>query len=183
MISSNRRLVLKLLSLLICLLISACTEGASDLAPGRPIKNFQLKQLDGDQVDLYDLLKTSSVPEGKTLVAFMASWCQSCKSEIPYLNQLNQKLKDQKKGHVVAIALDDTLDDLKKLKLEKSIEFPVFYDSQSKSRKYFRLTGFPEYILLDSNFAPRLVDLGAGNLNVKLIGPQDWAGLLSQFLS
>ncbi len=182
---SSKTLIKFIFAVLLCFnclfLQTGCKEGAADLAPGRAIKDFKLKNLEGTEVDLYSILKVEgSSKSPKTLLAFMASWCQSCKSEIPYLNKIHHNFMQQKSGQVIAVALDDTLEDLKKLKERESIDFQIYYDNQSKSRKYFRLTGFPEYLVLDSSFAPKLIDFGSGSMSVKLVGPQDWDALMPQ---
>jgi thiol-disulfide isomerase/thioredoxin len=166
-LKSIRTIASKLLILSFLLLASACNQGARDLAPGRPINSFKVKTLEGVEFDLKQSFGST------TVLAFMASWCESCKSEIPWLSKVNKHLS-QSGGKVIAVALDDNLTDLLNLKQDYLIDFEMAFDSQAKSRQYYKLTGFPEYLILDSKHAPKLIQSENGGMSLKLIGPQNW---------
>ena len=154
--------------ILILALLCGCNGGGSkDLAPGVPVASYPVLRLDGSSVELKDLY-------GKvTVLCLMASWCESCKSEFAQLNALYKKMKPQG-GVVLGLALDDTLQALKDVQKEYNIEFPIVFDSQAKARKVFKLTGFPETLVLDSKGAPKLLQDAGGNFTIKFIGPRPW---------
>lgn len=150
-----------------CLSVGCGETGSKELAPGVPVTSFQVLKLDGSNVELKDLF-------GKvTVISLMASWCESCKGEFSELNELHHKLSS-KGGLVLGIAMDDTIAALNEVKRQYKIDFPIVFDSQSKSRKIFKLTGFPETLVLDSKGAPKLLQDIGSNLTLKFIGPRPW---------
>lgn len=165
------------LTLFLTLSLCSCRgSGSKDLAPGLPVTSYPVQTLDGATVELRDLF-------GKiTVVSFMASWCESCKSEFAELNQLHSKLIPNG-GLVLGVALDDTLDALKLTKQNYNLSFPIVFDTKARARKFFKLTGFPETVVLDSAGAPKLLQDVDGNLTIKFIGPRPWEKLTEQILA
>ena len=153
--------------IIICIAFLTSCEGAKDLAPGVPVGSYKVQKLEGGEVELKELF-------GKvTLVTFMASWCESCKSGFSDLNQIH-KLMAEKGGLVLGVALDDSISSLVKLKQEHNLDFPIYFDSEAKARKVFKITGFPESVVLDSKGAPKfLFDVNDGPA-IKFIGARPW---------
>lgn len=92
-------------------------------------KNFTVKKLDGESVDLNTLLG-----EGKpVLIDFWATWCGPCRVEIPHLNELHEKYG--KDGLIViGLNLDDPVEDQQAVKdfVEKyKMDYQVVYASRA----------------------------------------------------
>jgi len=76
---------------------------------GYPAKNFSLKLLSGESLSL------SSLKGKVVMVYFWATWCESCRLEIPHLNQYYKHFND--KGlEIVAINLDSGVVGMTKMK-------------------------------------------------------------------
>ena len=119
---------------------------------------FSLKGLDGNQVSLSDF-------RGKpVLITFWATWCDSCKEEIPILEKFSQGKRDQLT--ILLIAIDgerkravQTIVDKNKLTL------PVLLLLKEKVMDQYGVRGWvPQTYLVDQE----------GMLVGKIIGQRDW---------
>jgi len=73
------------------------------------------------------------------VVDFFASWCKSCKKELPLImNVYNDKIAE-----VIGINVDKNQEDGKKLVKELELSFPIIYDSDKSLVEAFNPLGFP----------------------------------------
>ena len=109
--------------------------------------DFDLNDLDGNNVKLSELTKT-----GPVFVQFWATWCVPCKEEMKVLNELWNKYKDS--GFVfVAISIDDqkSLSKVKPYIESKSYKFPVLYDTDKNVFSSFGGQDPPFSVFVDRN--------------------------------
>ena len=85
----------------------AACRSMSPIERGQEAPDVSLVDLDGNEVSLSDL-------RGSFLVLnFWASWCEPCISEWPELDQLAQRLAGRQGVEVVAVSVDEQLDDVR----------------------------------------------------------------------
>jgi peroxiredoxin len=103
----------------------------------RQSANFTLTDLQGKQWTLKDL-------KGKVvLVNFWATWCPPCKKEIPDLEALYNRFKDQ--GFIIlAISQDDETDKVAPFIAAEKVTYPVMLDPGIKVGKLFQVEGIPK---------------------------------------
>ncbi len=127
--------------------LSATTNPSSatdDLAPGTPFPQFSLTNVAEETV-------TNSTFNGRAvLYNFWATWCVPCVAEMPALQKLHDKLKDQGFS-VVAINIDEAsnLEAVKKFVQDNNITFPVLLDPNSTLSPALGLAGYPESFIVD----------------------------------
>jgi len=81
-----------------------------------------------------------SLEENKIYVIdFFASWCKSCRKELPLVS----KLYEQNKINLIGVNVDSNSDDGKALVDELSVKFPIVYDEDKKLVESFNPLGFP----------------------------------------
>ena len=99
--------------------------------------DFTLTDLSGKSWTLRDL-------KGKVvLVNFWATWCPPCQKEMPDLEALYTRFKDQ--GFVVlAISEDDETEKVGPFISERKISFPVLLDPGQKVNNLFAVAGIPK---------------------------------------
>ena len=77
----------------------------SKLLPGVQATDFTMKDVNGKDVQF-----RSVIGQGKiTYIDFWATWCGPCCAEIPYVEKLVEKYKDNPKIEFVSISLDNNL--------------------------------------------------------------------------
>ena len=105
------------------------------------------KQKDINWIDKLDLTQY----ENKVIyLDFWASWCGPCRKSFPWLNQMQEKYKDQ--GLVIiGINLDKDIDSANNFLKETPAQFPVLSDPTGKMGKQYQLVGMPSSYLLTSD--------------------------------
>jgi peroxiredoxin len=110
-----------------------------DLRRGRA--NFTLTSLDGDKWTLRDL-------RGKVvLVNFWATWCPPCRKEMPDLDALYKKFRDQ--GFVVLAISDEQPEAVRSFLAKHKVAYPVLLDPGDLIHKRFGVDGIPKSYLYD----------------------------------
>jgi peroxiredoxin len=103
--------------------------------------DFTLTDLQGHQWTLQSL-------RGKVvLVNFWATWCPPCRKELPDLEQLSERFKDQ--GLVVLAISDEELAKVQPFVAERKLTYPVLLDAGGKVGKEFAVEGIPKSFVYD----------------------------------
>ncbi|MEM7585387.1 MAG: TlpA disulfide reductase family protein [Acidobacteriota bacterium] len=118
---------------------------AAEVARTLPGPDFELLGLDGERHRL-------SAFRGRILLLnFWATWCLSCRDELPALERLHQTFADQGVA-IVGIATDREGRPLVEPYVqEMGLSFPILLDPQEVSASLFGgLTGYPSTFVLDT---------------------------------
>jgi peroxiredoxin len=159
------------LLLLSALLLAAC-NGEQRYEP-REALDFTLPTLD-DRGTV-----TLSDSRGEVVyLTFWASWCVPCRTEMPYLAQLWERHHDDG-FRVIAINVDENIDDALKFAAEQDVPFPLVRDEGRVLSQQYKVPGFPTHYLLDRRGKIRYSGLG---FNLKDVGAvsQEVATLLAE---
>ncbi|MEZ7198249.1 TlpA family protein disulfide reductase [Pseudodesulfovibrio karagichevae] len=81
-----------------------------------------------------------------TMLFFWASWCPSCKQQIPELEAL-QKDKGERLN-LVALSVDESEDALDRYMAKHPMDVPVYWGNQDLARK-FRVEAIPTLVIFD----------------------------------
>jgi peroxiredoxin len=112
---------------------------AADAA--RQKADFTLVDLGGKTWHLADL-------RGKVvLVNFWATWCPPCRKEMPDLQALYDKFKDQ--GLVVLAISDEEAAKVTPFLAERKISYPVLLDAGRKVNQLYQVEGIPKSFVYD----------------------------------
>jgi peroxiredoxin len=103
--------------------------------------NFTLQDLQGNSWTLKDL-------RGKVvLVNFWATWCPPCRKEMPDLEALGRRFKDQ--GLVILAISDEDAVKVNPFIAERQFTFPILLDPGRKVNKLFAIEGIPKTFIYD----------------------------------
>jgi thiol-disulfide isomerase/thioredoxin len=119
-------------------------------------------------INVYDLktnsdIILSSINDKWTLLNLWATWCPSCREEMPSLEFLQQKLKE--KLNIVALSVDEDLDSVKDFINMNKPKFSVLWDKNHISSAHFGVEKYPETFLISPD----------GLLMFQISGPRDWS--------
>ena len=131
-----------LLSIFSIAILFACGKTSEKKNPN-PGFDFNLPDLNGKIISLEDF-------KGKVLIInFWATWCPPCEEEIPKLNQLHKRYKNE--GLVViGIALDkDSLNLVEPFVREKRIGYPILMGNEQVLRDMEDFSGVPTTLIVD----------------------------------
>ncbi|BDQ38150.1 hypothetical protein SYK_25100 [Pseudodesulfovibrio nedwellii] len=83
-----------------------------------------------------------------TMLFFWATWCPSCKQEIPELEQLNTTHGDS--VNIIALSVDERVEDLDRFFSKGDINLPVYWGDQAIAAKY-KVEAIPTMVIFDKS--------------------------------
>jgi thiol-disulfide isomerase/thioredoxin len=112
---------------------------------GTRAPEFSLQSLEGQTVRLADF-------RGKAvLLNFWATWCQPCKIEMPWLEQMQQQYGPQGL-QIVGIAMDDaSKEDIAKFAKQMGVNYPILLGKESVGDAYGGVQFLPSTFFIDRN--------------------------------
>jgi peroxiredoxin len=129
-------------------LASSCGPAGHGTAVGVPASNFTLKDVSGRPVALADNF-------GKNVVVldFWATWCVPCEAEMPHLQRLYQRFKDQG-FNLLGISMDgpETVASVGPYVRRMGLTFPVLLDEETQvTNIYNPQRTAPLTVIIDRN--------------------------------
>jgi thiol-disulfide isomerase/thioredoxin len=157
-----------LLSVCVIFLLAGCSEQTSEqpqagaatvgTAKGQEAPGFTLTNMQGQNVSLADL-------KGKVVILnFWATWCPPCREEMPSMEMLYRKYKDQ---GLVILAVNVEKDGQKLVQsfLQRTpYTFPILLDGDAAVQNSYQVFRFPETLIIDRN----------GKVVERVVGAIDW---------
>lgn len=110
---------------------------------GKLAPEFSLESLQGQTVHLADF-------RGKAvLLNFWATWCQPCKIEMPWLEEMQQQYGPQGL-QIVGIAMDDaSKEEIAKFAKEMGVNYPILLGKESVGDAYGGVQFLPSTFFID----------------------------------
>ena len=103
--------------------------------------DFTLEDLSGTKWTLKDL-------GGKVVVVnFWATWCPPCRKEMPDLETLYRRFKDQ--GLVVLAISDEDAGKVRPFVAQQKVSYPILLDPGRKVNQLFEVEGIPKSFVYD----------------------------------
>jgi peroxiredoxin len=104
------------------------------------------------------------------LVNFWATWCPPCRKEMPDLEELYNKFKDQ--GFVVLAISDEEAAKVSPFIGERKISYPVLLDPGRKVNELFQVEGIPKSFVFDreGKMVAQSIDMRTRNQFLEMLG-------------
>lgn len=110
---------------------------------GDKAPNFVLKNLDGEKVKLSDF-------HGKgVLLNFWGTWCEPCKKEMPYLNEVYQQ--DMEGVVIVGVNIGQPHLTVSNFANRYNIKFPLLLDKSNAVTNRYNIGPIPTTFLINEN--------------------------------
>jgi cytochrome c biogenesis protein CcmG, thiol:disulfide interchange protein DsbE len=122
---------------------------------GETAPDFALATLDGGQLTLSEV-----TDEGPVLLTFWASWCTTCKADMPALNRIARAWGPRGVA-VVGVVIEDRFDEAVASAAEHELVYRSVFDADHDVATAYSVTGTPETYLIGSD----------GRVAAKWIGP------------
>lgn len=114
----------------------------------RTLKHFKLKGKSSPYLgEITDIQNNTLALTPPYALVFWATWCKPCDVE---LKRINSMVKDKKiKAHqVIAISIDNNLEDVKATVEEKNYLFPVVWDHNQNLSSSYQVQGTPTVVVI-----------------------------------
>lgn len=126
-------------------------------AVGKPAPIFELKDANGGTWRLSDL-------KGKVvLLNFWATWCTTCKAEMPSKEALFQHMKG-KQVQMLGVLFRDKASNLASYYRTQTVSMPTLINPDNDMARLYGITGVPETFIIDKD----------GIVREKIVGPREW---------
>ncbi len=140
------------------------------LTPGQKVSLFSGQALDGRTIDMRQLVGKKPV-----MLVFWASWCPSCREEVPKINQLYKKYRDQGMEFIgINVGYNDSVARARAFVKKTGMAYPVIFDKRGKISKMFAVQGVPTVFVTDRNGVIRFKNYGLPTMS-----EQDFRQLLA----
>ncbi|MBL7165624.1 MAG: TlpA family protein disulfide reductase [Dehalococcoidales bacterium] len=147
-----------LVLVLFTLLLQGCDSESGLASSGRaeldkPAPDFTLKDLDGNTVRLSDL-------RGKVVfLNFWATWCPPCRAEMPDIEKVHRKYKDQ---DVVVLGIDlrESASTVRRFVEDGGYTWAFLLDTTGYVGSIYRVSAIPTSYFVDKKGIIRAVAIG-----------------------
>ncbi|HFQ90188.1 MAG TPA: TlpA family protein disulfide reductase [Desulfobulbus sp.] len=162
---SRKQLVI--LTLLLFLLLPSL---ALALGRGQKVSLFSGRDLNGKTIDMSRLIGKKPV-----MLVFWASWCPSCREEVPKINKLYKKYHKEGMAFIgINVGYNDSVARAQAFVRKTGMAFPVIFDERGKITRMFAVQGVPTVFVADRNGVIRYKNYGLPTMS-----DQDFQKLLA----
>ncbi|MFQ6122048.1 MAG: redoxin domain-containing protein [Dehalococcoidales bacterium] len=135
---------------------SASPTPTQDSQAGKLAPDFQLQSLDGQTVSLSDF-------RGKPVfLNFWASWCEPCRVEMPFIQEIYQDKEWADKGLVIlGINLGENPSRVKQFMESYGLSFPTLLDTDQNVALKYNIRFIPTTFFIDKDGIIQDIKLGA----------------------
>ena len=114
-------------------------------APSQSLIPFKGTDLNGQPYDLQALIGRKPV-----VLIFWASWCPTCREEVPKVNQLAKKYQARGMEFLaVNVGVNDSVERALAFARKSGMTYPTYFDGSGAISQKYRVQGVPTIIIAD----------------------------------
>ena len=134
-------------------LLTAGHQAAAAVKIGARAPDFTLKSVRGDN------LKLSEYIGEVVVVNFWASWCSTCREQMPILNDIHLRYRET--GLVMlGVNVDKKMKKARRMLDELRVVFPILFDTSNNVSKRYDIDAMPTTYLIDRDGNIRYIHNG-----------------------
>lgn len=142
-------------------------SAAEALSAGLPAPAFALKGIDGKSYDL-----TEALQQGPVLLAFFKENCPTCQFTFPFLERIQQAVKDNNSLQVWGISQSDATD-TRAFAEDLGLTFPLLLDEDDYPvSNQYSLTNVPTLFLVGPDGTIRVSSIGFNRQEIEAIAKE-----------
>ncbi|HIP55499.1 MAG TPA: TlpA family protein disulfide reductase [Arcobacter sp.] len=122
----------------------------------------------GDRVDDKVVNELNLKNDKIYILDFFASWCASCKIELPLISKLNNNI-DKSKYKIIGIDVDEEIQDGKSFVEDLDLNFDIVYDNENKLIEKFEPIGVPAIYYLKDYKIIKVIYGAVHNIDEKIL--------------
>ncbi|WP_018934513.1 thiol-disulfide oxidoreductase ResA [Gracilibacillus lacisalsi] len=142
--------------------LTAEEEAAVDIKEQAP--DFQLDRVANNEDEVESSLQLSDLEGKGVMLNFWATYCEPCEREMPYMEELYPKYKEQG-VEIVAVSVDATELVIDKFVDHYNLSFPILHDKDSQVLDAYGIRPLPTTYFIDENGV--VVDRVLGELSLE----------------
>lgn len=124
-------------------LVALTALRALALDAGDPAPAFTVTRLDGEPVRLEDHLG-----ERPVYLKFWATWCKYCVSEMPHLQEIQDRYGDEILVLAVNVGINESVRGVERFYRERGLELPTVFDAEGALSSSYKIIGTPSHVLI-----------------------------------
>ncbi len=133
---------------------SSMTRRLQERYPYSLAPTFSFSTLDGK------IVTSAELKDHVVVLGFWATWCYPCVQELPLLEKIHERYKENPSVVFWAVDLGDAPDGIRALLQLKGYRMPVSYDLDHSAARRFRIDRIPFVLVLDKAGRTRLAHFG-----------------------
>ncbi|MBI5528873.1 MAG: TlpA family protein disulfide reductase [Deltaproteobacteria bacterium] len=158
------------------LLLFSAPALAAEVKEGDEAPRWMLRPMNATasgfkSVSINDLLAGNPVQPKAIIVSFFATYCEPCKKEMPFLQNLYTSYKD--KGLVIVEVSIDTepeaIKEVEKLIADNKVTMPVVNDKMNVVAKRHNVSRLPHIVLIDGEGTVKRILIGYESSQLKVL--------------
>lgn len=159
-------LTILVVSLVVTLIVNAKKDNPI-LAVGDDAPDFMLDRLDSEGT-----IKLSDLKGKGVMINFWATYCEPCKEEMPYMDELYEKYKDQG-FEIIAVSVDINEMVIRNFFERLQLSFPITHDKNRTIQELYNIIPLPTSFFINPD----------GTINEIIKGPLTLENLESYILN
>ncbi|QGH34832.1 thiol-disulfide oxidoreductase ResA [Gracilibacillus salitolerans] len=128
--------------------LTAEEEAAVDIKDQAP--DFELNRIANNEDTVESSLQLSDLEGKGVMLNFWATYCEPCEREMPYMEELYPKYKEQG-VEIVAVSVDATELVIDKFVDQYNLSFPILHDKNSQVLDAYGIRPLPTTYFIDEN--------------------------------
>ena len=146
--------------------VPASTAGQAAHTETTSAREGSLTPFEGYDLDGKPLDVEACIGKQPVMLVFWATWCPTCKEEIPYINSLVRQFAERGMAFFgVNVGQNDTYKRAKAFAVKYGMQYPTYFDQSSAISMRYGVRGLPTVVIADKKGIVRYYGFSAPQIS------------------